>query len=276
VLVVLVLGGIAAWWFTQFERVEEEIDLPLRGEARYNPLFALKRTLQQMDVDVRSRARLSLPAMKLRPGDAVVLASDVRTLSSAQVDALLAWVDDGGHLVLTLPPSDKGRPGELLEALGISVRTHSSCMTWREGEDAAGRWCTNRRFVVDDADTFDWLWGNDDDGYVFGRYAVGAGSLFVAAEFERCCSACGRAASASARCCPRPPSTGARCSSTCRRPVNSPCAAAAASRCTSRCAGSTSNACSGATRSSPHWKAMRWSRASRARPACPRRSCARR
>ena len=43
---VIVAAALAGAWLYTFKRVEKEIDLPPRGEARYNPLFALKLALQ--------------------------------------------------------------------------------------------------------------------------------------------------------------------------------------------------------------------------------------
>ena len=58
----LLLGLIVTAFLLTFHRVEREIDLPPRGEARYNPLYALKKTLQARGIETAARADLNLPA----------------------------------------------------------------------------------------------------------------------------------------------------------------------------------------------------------------------
>ena len=47
VLAVLALGLAVAWWLLTFERVERWVPQPPRGEAAYNPLYALKVALRE-------------------------------------------------------------------------------------------------------------------------------------------------------------------------------------------------------------------------------------
>jgi hypothetical protein len=194
-ITVLVVGAIAAWWFHTYKRVSLEIDLPMRGEARYNPLFALKRSLQAHGIEVISSGNSSIDTAALQPGDALVLYSDVRTLNEATSEALLGWVDRGGHLVFAMP-SGEGKHGPLLETLGLYVHEHQRCLEWpvstaKSGKDSEenqkASHCFQYRFdsYEDDlTETFDWVWGNADDGYLFGRQYRGEGSLFVAGELD--------------------------------------------------------------------------------------------
>lgn len=235
-LVLLVLGGLVAWFLASFHRVEREFQLPPRGEARYNPLYALRMTLQGYGVEAVSRKDLNFDAMALAPQDMLLLDIDVRTLTAAQVETLMSWVEGGGRLLFRLPAGDEGRSGELLDTLSLRVKSHFSCHEWSEaaaatagagaqkassapkpadgetsaradaqdlartleqlrrlfgasfGNDKAGsgRFCSEFRFTTDseyEAD-FDWLWGNSDDGFIFGRHPWGEGSVLVAADFD--------------------------------------------------------------------------------------------
>ena len=82
-----------------------------RGEAAYNPLFALKQALVADGRKVDARQRLDLDTHPLRPADTLLMLSDPRTLSDQDVTRLLGWVERGGHLILATPP-----PGNVLNA----------------------------------------------------------------------------------------------------------------------------------------------------------------
>jgi len=176
----LLLGAaLLWWWFHTFERVTETVDLPPRGEARYNPLYALQQTLRAMDVDVRSRPSLNLAAMDLAPADVVVLGSDVRTLSEREVDQLLAWVAGGGDLLFALPRSDSERPGLLLTRLGLTLKESSECLRYRSAADAQpARLCGRYRAIPENERTpaWVWAWGDDAHGYALARATHGDGS----------------------------------------------------------------------------------------------------
>lgn len=102
--VVLLAVAMGAWWFfSSHRRVERSIDLPPRGEAAYNRLYALKLALRAAGIDAHSRQRLDLGAMALRPGDIVVLRGDASTLAPDDLRALAAFVRGGGGLVLAMP-----------------------------------------------------------------------------------------------------------------------------------------------------------------------------
>lgn len=211
----LFLALIVGWFLMTYERVEREIDLPARGEARYNPLFALKKTLQARDIETTSRADLNLAAMALAPGDLLLLDVDVRNIPETQIGELMQWVERGGHLAFRLPEGDEGRPGELLDTLSLGVKHEFSCLSWSERatrtdkpaneaeavveklkekfedkaagrDDTAGMLCSAYRFTTDTEyeSDFDWLWGNSEQGFVFGRHPWGEGDVLIASEFD--------------------------------------------------------------------------------------------
>lgn len=199
----LLIAVLAAWFFTHYERVEQEIPAPLRGEASYNTFYALKKALVARGYEVQSRANLNLPAMALGPKDTLVLGADERTLSSEQVRTLLAWVEKGGALVFSLPAAGEGRGGDLVASLGIDIVDDYRCLiVQRDGVSAAdagkkdgqngddgkkaNTLCFSRAFSLDniDADDFDLLVGDDKQGYSMGRSAFGDGTWFAAADLD--------------------------------------------------------------------------------------------
>ncbi len=191
VLFAIPLAALVAWWLATFERVAIEIDLPMRGEARYNPLYALKKTLQAQAVDVAAGGNVALDVDALGSADLLVLTSDIRLLGDDQAGALLSWVEEGGHLVFALPPTEEGRDADLLDMLGLWVNENPGCLAWDqpiEGklEPARANICFATRFHGE-AETlaeFNWLWGSEEAGYLMGRSLYGDGSVFVASELD--------------------------------------------------------------------------------------------
>lgn len=185
---VAAIAALGLWWFQTFERVEEDVAAPLHGEALYNPLYALKKVLQARGIDVDTRANLNLPAMALGSNDTLLMDADVRTLTHEQVSDLLDWIDDGGQLVFPLPQGSEGRGGELLDALGLTVGSHSSCLSWPiEGSAEKAEHCFRFDFSPkeDEVDAFDVLVSvHDDEGYVMGRRTRGDGAWFVAGDLN--------------------------------------------------------------------------------------------
>lgn len=215
-LPLLAVAALAWWFLTTYHRVPKEMPLPPRGEARYNPLLALRKTLQAQGVEAISRADLDLAEMALKPGDTLLLDTDLRTIDDARAETLMDWVNDGGQLLLRLPEGgDEGRVGALLEILSLQVKEHYSCLRWKRPADAKApapdpsgsalfdelrdelaKWtaasagmanyCSRYRFTTEaeyESD-FEWLWGNREDGYVFGRHPWGEGAVFVASDFS--------------------------------------------------------------------------------------------
>lgn len=215
----LLLGLIVTWFLMTFHRVEREIDLPPRGEARYNPLLALKKTLQARGIETTSRADLNLSAMALAPQDLLLLDVDVRNIPAAQVGQIMGWVEQGGHLVFRLPQGDEGRPGELLDSLSLGVAKEFGCLSWseraapqetpttehaaaaakaqekaqeilrkdqNEHDDTHGMFCSQYRFTTESEyeSDFDWLWGNSEQGFLFGRHPWGDGDVVIASELD--------------------------------------------------------------------------------------------
>ncbi len=188
--IALIAGG-TWWWLRTYERVKRTVDLPPKGEAAYNPLYALKIALGKDGKRVDSRQRLSLGSHPLKAADTLLLLADPRTLSAEQVEALLAWVEDGGHLVLRTPSpgaqiGDEAVP--LLEDLGIAVLdTDPVCQGLQVGEMSQHtEFCDGRRFYFyDDEIETAATWGDDDkQEYGYARVPWGEGSVDVLADTD--------------------------------------------------------------------------------------------
>lgn len=195
-LVLAVLGGLGTWWWRTHERVEEWIDLPRTGEAATNPLYVLKLALQKDRVAVQARRRLQRDQVALARRDTVLLYNDPRSLSSGDAQALMEWVRSGGHLIVRTPPP--GLVGEstqvpLLSELQVvpmaDATGQTDCVPMQvAGEDSHVEFCEGRRFAVGAEGAAmpekpRAVW-RSDDGYVFARFARGAGFVDVIADLD--------------------------------------------------------------------------------------------
>ncbi len=186
-LLVLALVIVAVVWFRHtYHRVEQEFALPPRGEAAYNPLYALKATLGNEGIRVDSRQRLELGSRRLDPGDTMLIYSDPRGVTAPEAQRLLDWVADGGHLLLRMPSSavETGTV-PLLDRLGVARAASSpGCMPFQvEGEERHVEFCNGQRFLLADAAPVLW-WGDAESGYVHARQAYAHGHVDVVSDFD--------------------------------------------------------------------------------------------
>jgi len=187
-LAAVVIGGGVAWFLHTYEKVEREIALPPRGEAGYNPLYALKKALQADGVKVESRQRLNLATQKLGVHDTLLILNDPRTMSPVESRRLLEWVAGGGHLLLRTPPTashDEETSVPILEALGLLLTDDPpQCESLQvEGQDHHVEFCNGRRFFFNEVEP-ELSWGDLQAAYVYARLAHGKGHVDVLADFD--------------------------------------------------------------------------------------------
>ena len=181
-------------WGRFFREVTDTVDLPPRGEASYNPLYALKLSLRDAGRHVESRQRLNLEQHPLAPDDTLLLLADPRMLSADERTRLMAWVHDGGHLILSTPP-----PGVTLQPdVEIPVLTDLSIEVSNKDPVCFGLlaadlkqhdvFCRGRPFWFSDesiersAETA-WL-NTSTHSYGFARVPHGEGSVDVVADLD--------------------------------------------------------------------------------------------
>ncbi len=205
--VLLLVLGFAAWWMHTFERVVKVQTLPPRGEAAYNPLYALKLALNLDGRPTQARQRLDLDEHPLAANDTVLLLSDTRNLPKDEREALMTWVENGGHLIVRTPsPGDEIEDGDvpILSDLGVSVLGQtetgaaaaaflddepevSQCMGLRvPGEEDHREFCFGRRFsFYEDGPDILLSWDDDvEENSVFARLAYGRGTADVLADLN--------------------------------------------------------------------------------------------
>lgn len=208
-LAALAVAGVTAWWLHTYERVPRVVPMPRIGEARRNPLFALQVALERDGIRVQSRRRLQLlpegreAVVPLGARDTVVLYNDPRTLSDDEIETLLRWVRQGGHLIVRTPPTGllaKQTPVPLLTELQLMPMANNSndceIMTVPAAPDEAAQattaagveesgylFCEGRRFTLIGANPVH-SWGDLQNGYVFARVERGSGSVDVLADLD--------------------------------------------------------------------------------------------
>lgn len=193
----LLVLGFAAWWTATFERVIKVQTLPSRGEAAYNPLYALKLALVADGRPVNSRQRLELDENPLGTHDTLLLYGDPSTLRAQERTELLDWVARGGHLILGTPPLSSQLDAEdapifaelglLLDGVGEDDDPIVECMglsVARENDHV--EFCYSRRFSLAEEGP-DVLLSWDDEATetsVFARLAHGRGTVDVLADLD--------------------------------------------------------------------------------------------
>ncbi len=188
VLVVAVLVGAVLLWRSAFVKVEREIDLPPIGEAAYNPLYALKKSLENAGQKVDSRQRLDLGQMTLGPRDTLLMVGDGSQLGARDTETLLSWVSRGGHLVLAAPEfEERSKPGSqrtALDRLGvIALDATEPCMRFVYRNVDTSLFCGGPRFAAaNDAAVIAHLRDAADQGEVYARLRHGYGSADVVSD----------------------------------------------------------------------------------------------
>lgn len=183
ILLVAVMA-LGTWGFlATFKYVTRERDLPPTGEARYNPLYALKLSLRELGQQVDTHARLDIPTLKLQTNDMLVLYAPPNGLSETQLDDLLSWVEGGGHIVVAAPSQSMISEGDTIYTkLGIfPAGIEDECVDYTPTTTAQKKpehLCGNR-FFSDELDWFDWLHGDEEQGYSLGRMYWGDGSITI-------------------------------------------------------------------------------------------------
>jgi hypothetical protein len=97
VALVLLVALLTALFLAGFERVEETVEIPAIGEARTNNFFALERFYGEMGIEARDVIGWN----RLPPTDHTLMLLGARyTEEDLRTNALIDWVERGGHLVM--------------------------------------------------------------------------------------------------------------------------------------------------------------------------------
>jgi hypothetical protein len=99
-MIVLGAAGLATWYLANHEKIEEEVWVGYRGEARYNPFLAAERLLTGVGVEAGSRESFRPSRWLPAASDTLVMRASAGVSTGDEFDSLTEWVTDyGGHLV---------------------------------------------------------------------------------------------------------------------------------------------------------------------------------
>ena len=107
VLVVLLVVAVGlsgtAWFLATHERVTETEWTGFTGEAKRNPWLAAQRLLSRMEIPAEEVR--TLPGLRSLPPRATLIVPRAhQTVSASLREALVAWVHNGGHLIVEAEP----------------------------------------------------------------------------------------------------------------------------------------------------------------------------
>jgi hypothetical protein len=122
-MLLLAILGLVYMARDKFERITEEIDIGFKGEARSNSLYASRLFLKAMGIPAE---KVELYALDNLPATDTVLVINTHrtTLSTARIDKILKWVEQGGHLLTIAAPNyleEDGYKDALQHKLGVSI-----------------------------------------------------------------------------------------------------------------------------------------------------------
>lgn len=125
IALVLSLSLLGCQWMG-YERREEYVMRPAKGQVRYNGFYAAERLLERLGVEVRSHRQLPKQT-QLSRYDTLLMNAPSYTLGAERSEQLLGWVENGGRLILALArryPANAASEDRLLDALGVTADEH--------------------------------------------------------------------------------------------------------------------------------------------------------
>ncbi|RTZ67678.1 MAG: hypothetical protein DSZ29_00370 [Aquificaceae bacterium] len=104
--VLLIALGLGLYnLYQRLEIIESTNKISLEGEALSNPLYAARIFLRRMGIPASSKHSVQELSQLPDTNTVLLISSKRKTLSSQKIDALYAWVEAGGHLIVRMTQS---------------------------------------------------------------------------------------------------------------------------------------------------------------------------
>ncbi|MEM6639726.1 MAG: DUF4350 domain-containing protein [Pseudomonadota bacterium] len=127
------VAAAVAFFLSQYERTDVEEQTSPSIEAMRNPLLAADRLLTSLGYDVSIRENLAT-SLELPPPDATaILRGGYSSIPDGELDPLLNWVADGGHLIVEIETLWEGAVDPIFTPLDVSVIERP----WPDSDEAA-------------------------------------------------------------------------------------------------------------------------------------------
>lgn len=184
----LLLVLLVAVFLATHEQVEDSVPGRISGEARLNPLYALRQALRADGIQAHDLQALELDRFAGQPTATVLVHAPLGRLRRQDERRLLEWVERGGHLVVRVPrsrsPLDAVPP--LLRQLGLEPElANRECVDLHlPGQSNHVEFCRGNRFTLAaDAPPPRLAWPREGP-HAFVRLGHGKGSVDVVADFD--------------------------------------------------------------------------------------------
>src|SRR4030095_13206645 len=152
------------WWLATFERKTVTHPLPPTGEARTNPLYGLKAALRASGQRVDARPTLALASHPLGARDTLLLLGNTSTTPARDADAVMEWVQRGGHLLVFLDRNDHQRTMAGRVPVQVKTLDAEDCLSTVPTPAEKTYWFCSVRFAVTGGNFVTASW-QGDDGY---------------------------------------------------------------------------------------------------------------
>lgn len=153
----VVIGSGTAWFYENFEQVEEEIEVERSEELLRNQFLVLETFLEKMDLEVENGVlfeEFNLRERDLASTVAFVYAENLGVSRSAR-EELLELLDQGLHLVLVHPREETVLEGMLLDELEVErdvlcdLFSSEAREEWEEEEEEFSGEAESRKLIGD-------------------------------------------------------------------------------------------------------------------------------
>lgn len=124
-LLVMIIGGLTVFFISHAHKRYYQQPIGADVEARRNPFLAAQYFMQQLGKELVLQRELSMLDQELNPYHAMIISNSRKPLNQRRIEALLAYVEQGGHLILNAVEEfddDRGQSGApILDQLGARL-----------------------------------------------------------------------------------------------------------------------------------------------------------